>query len=119
MLKLNSGSFAKSNVTISIGLFCPECFARNGDANRLDYEDYLQALRTKKADRNSYIRFGKRTLQHPHTKKDQNSEEEDVLNSLNFLQAANRNRRGSQESSYIRFGKRNTNVSNVKSYSCV
>ena len=34
----------------------------------------------------SYIRFGKRALQHPHTKKDQNSEEEDVLNSLNFLQ---------------------------------
>jgi hypothetical protein len=43
-----------------------------------------------------------------------------MLNSLNFLQAAaNRNRRGAQESSYIRFGKRNTNVSNVKSYSCV
>ena len=34
----------------------------------------------------SYIRFGKRALQHPHTKKDQNSEDEDVLNSLNFLQ---------------------------------
>ena len=34
----------------------------------------------------SYIRFGKRALQHPHTKKDENSEEEDVLNSLNFLQ---------------------------------
>jgi hypothetical protein len=99
-------------------------FARSGDANRLDYEDYLQALRTKKADRNSYIRFGKRAgvqLQHPHsTAKRQNNEDEEMLNSLNFLQAAaNRNRRGAQESSYIRFGKRNTNVSNVKSYSCV